>query len=222
MSIKIFYFNPLRVCCYVVWDGTKECVIIDPGCSSDNEFDRLRSFVSENGLKPVKILITHGHFDHIASAEDAAAEWGIDIYMNDKDISQIEYGCRTGRALGFPKEIKPFSKPSTHIKDGDILTFGESEFKVIFTPGHSPGCVCFYNEKEKVLFSGDTLFAGSIGRTDLPGGDYDLLMKSLFSKVLKLPGDVDVLPGHGPATDMGREATSNPFLLPFDYQNSAL
>jgi len=222
MQIKSFYFNPLRVCCYVVWDDTKECVIIDPGCSSDNEFERLKSFISDNELKPVKILMTHGHFDHIASAEDAATEWGIDIYMSDKDKDQVTYGHRTGFALGFEKEIKLFSKPSVNIKDGDVLTFGESSLTVIATPGHTLGGVCFYNEKERVLFSGDTLFAGSIGRTDHPGGDYESLIDNIIRKLMQLPMDVDVLPGHGPATDIGHEAATNPFLQPTDYQHITL
>lgn len=222
MELKVFYFNPLRECCYVIWDETSECAIVDPGCSSDDEFSRLEDFVKKNGLKPVKILLTHGHFDHIASAEDAATKWGIDIFMNDNDICQVENAHNYGMQIGFEKQIKMFSRPSVNVEDGMTVNFGNTELSVLSTPGHTRGGVCYYCEKDKILFSGDTLFAGSIGRTDTPGGDYDLLITSIAKKIAPLPFDVEVFPGHGYATSIGDEMRSNPFLQPIDFQQISL
>ena len=209
MEIKSLYFNPLRECCYIVWDETKECVIIDPGCFDANEFSRLDRFISENGLKPVKILLTHGHFDHIFGIEDAAKRWNISICLHEKDHFQLDFSQNWAREMGF--NIKSYTGPATDIADGDIITFGNSFFKAIWTPGHTEGGLCYYSEENKVLFSGDTLFQGSIGRTDHMKGNNDDMMKSL-EKLKKLPADTDVFAGHGYPTTIGNELATNPFL----------
>ena len=212
MEIKTFYFNPLRVCCYVAWDDTRECVIIDPGCYGDRELQRLKDFVADRQLKPVKILLTHGHFDHILGLEDAFCFWNVDVWLHPDDREQMVRSGDWCRQLGLA--FKPFTGTLHDLNDGDSVAFGHSALTVIATPGHTQGGVCFYSEADAVLFSGDTLFAGSIGRTDHPGGDYDQLIDSIARKILPLDGDVTVLPGHGPATSVGYERVTNPFLQP--------
>ena len=212
MEIKTFYFNPIRECCYVVWDESGECVFIDPGCNGEREFKRLRDFVAERGLKPVGILLTHGHFDHILGLEDVSQTWGLDVWVSPDESGQIERTASWCRELGL--DFKPFTGVRHDIADGDTITFGQSVLKVISTPGHTEGSVCYYNEKDAVLFSGDTLFAGSIGRTDHPGGDYDRIIASIKDKLMTLDGEVTVLPGHGTATSIGYERSTNPFINP--------
>lgn len=212
MEIKTFYFNPLRECCYVAWDESGECVIIDPGCYGERELQRIKNFVEDKQLRPVKILLTHGHFDHILGLNGVAKAWNIDVYVDPSEKVQMLRSVEWCENLGlefeaYEGEIKP-------IADGDVIRFGNTELKVISTPGHTEADVCFYNEKDGVLFSGDTLFAGSIGRTDHPGGDYDRIIESIHDKLMCLDGDVTVLPGHGPATSIGYERSTNPFIHP--------
>jgi glyoxylase-like metal-dependent hydrolase (beta-lactamase superfamily II) len=210
MKIKTFYFNPIRECCYVAWDETGTCVFIDPGCYGDRELQRLKDFVADNQLHPDKILLTHGHFDHILGVEDVARTWAIDAWIHPADHEQMVRSEEWCAQLGLA--FKPYSGTLHDIADGDIISFGETDLKVIETPGHTQGGVCFLCEKEQVLFAGDTLFAGSIGRTDHPGGDYDQLIASIDRKLMSLDGDIKVLPGHGPATSIGYERATNPFL----------
>ena len=210
MEIKTFYFNPIRVCCYVAWDDSGECVVIDPGCYGERELQRLKDFVEQKQLKPVRILLTHGHFDHILGLEDVARTWNLDAWIHPDDRRLMVSSGQWCAELGL--SFKPFSGQLHDLSDGDVLTFGQSSLRVIATPGHTPGGVCFFCEEAGVLFSGDTLFAGSIGRTDTEGGDYDQLMGSISCKILPLDGNVTVLPGHGPATSVGYERATNPFL----------
>ena len=212
MEIKTFYCNPLRECCYVVWDETKECVVIDPGFYGERERQRLYDFVEERQLKPVRILLTHGHFDHVLSLDEVAHHYGIPVLLHPADQEQIVRGADWCRQLGLA--FTPYAGPFTDIADGDTIAFGASSLQVIATPGHTQGGVCFFSQSDDVLFSGDTLFAGSIGRTDHPGGDYDQLIESITRKLLPLDGDVHILPGHGPASSIGYERVTNPFLQP--------
>ena len=213
MEIKTFYFNPLRECSYVAWDATGECVIIDPGCYGERELGRLTDFIGGNRLKPVKILLTHGHFDHILGLSGVAAAFPeAEVYVNPLEEGQMKRSVEWCANLGLA--FTPYSGPRHDLADGDTVCFGETRLKVLSTPGHTEGGVCFYCEEDAVLFSGDTLFAGSIGRTDHIGGDYDQIIRSIVTKLMPLDGDVRVLPGHGPATSIGYERTTNPFINP--------
>ena len=211
IMIKTFYFNDLRTCCYVLWDDTKECVIVDAGCYSESEKGRLAKFVYENGLKPVKLLQTHGHFDHVMGCMFARKQWDIPAYMNHGDIPQVARASSYGGYFGYSFEDP--GEEFIDLKDGDEITFGHTALKVLHTPGHSKGGVVYYNEAEKYVITGDSLFAQSIGRTDLPGGDLDELMVSLKNKILALPEETKVYPGHGPATDIATEKQTNPFMM---------
>lgn len=212
MEIKTFYFNPLRECCYVAWDETLSCVIVDPGCYGERELKRLRDFVAEKGLKVEAILLTHGHFDHVLGLAPVAREWPVAVYIHPEDREQMVRAAQWCAQLGLAYEL--YDGPTIDISDGMEIRFGSTTLKVLATPGHTRGGVCFLDEAGKILLSGDTLFAGSIGRTDHPGGDYDQLMASLHDKILPLDGDIAVLPGHGPASSVGYERVTNPFLHP--------
>ena len=210
MEIKTFYFNPLRTCCYVAWDGTGECVIIDPACYGGREFSRLDDFVKQQGLTPVMILLTHGHFDHTFGLENAFRRWNVPVMLNQADSELMISSGLWCRELGL--EFNPFKGKTTPLEDGQTLTFGETALEVLATPGHTPGGVCFLCREAGVIFTGDTLFAGSIGRTDHEGGDYVQLMESIAHKIMPLDGDISVLPGHGPASTVGYERATNPFI----------
>ncbi len=323
IHIQDFTFNSFQTRCSVVWDDSLSCAIVDPGCSSDAEISELTSFISSRGLKPVCIMLTHGHFDHVlgvaelvsrysvpvsgsagsldagsnvphdagsvgSPACDASASRPLPVYMHPADKATLagnEYftkwfgaplpasfetvdiceacsaeGCTDGCCdcsadgssdshAGNPSE-NCTDEPSASCTDGSsegctdgpdgphgsecpcssssctdgpdgpkcisVIEVGGLRFNVIETPGHTPGGVSFYEPAEKVLFSGDSLFAGAIGRTDHPGGDYEMLMKSILGKLVTLEGSVSVIPGHGPCTDIAREGMTNPFLLPFN------
>ena len=214
IEIKRFYFNDLRECTMVLWDETKEAVIVDPGCYTDTEKKRLERFIEDNSLKPVKVLLTHLHFDHVLGLDFVTKRWNIDTYLNPDDKEQAAFVPRFCEMMGYV--TPPLPEKTIDIHDGDIVRFGHSELEVIGTPGHTRGGVCFYSKENNFLISGDTLFAGSIGRTDHEGGDYDVLIRSIFEKLMPLDGDISVIPGHGPHTSIADESTRNPFLQPFN------
>lgn len=208
--IKIFYFNDLRTCCYVIYDQNGKCAIVDPGCYKQSERDRLVKFVQENNLTPLMIIQTHGHFDHVMGNAFVTEQWGIPTYINENDLDQVQRSSSYANYFGYE-----FDSPNgrfINLEDGDIINIGEIQLKVFTTPGHTAGGVVLYNEAEKYLITGDTLFQGSIGRTDLPGGDYDSLMESIRTKILVLPNETQVYPGHGPSTSITYEKMNNPFL----------
>ena len=222
MHIEHFTFNPFQERCSIVSDAAGCCAFVDPGCYGPDELSQVTEYVKENDLKPICIMLTHAHFDHIYGMAALAEEYGIHVYMHPEEKSTIEntnpYICN---AYGLPlpeplKEGATIAQRCIPAKDGDTIKVGSLRFEVLATPGHSRGGLCFYERTEGVLFSGDTLFAGAIGRTDHPGGDYDLLMKSIFEKLMVLDGQVAVIPGHGPETDIATERNTNPFLMPFN------
>ena len=228
LQIKIFQVNPLGANCVVLWedgatpaagDGSLPCAVVDPGLFRPDEEDRLFGFLLGHDLKPEAILLTHGHFDHTWSVAALAKRWGCPVYMSAADEVTARSGSALLERLRLGKEVEPFDYEA--IVDGQILQVGGASWQVIATPGHSPGSVAYYCAESSVVLTGDTLFAGSIGRSDLEGGDYDTLMKSLLEKLLVLPGDTDVIPGHGRPSTIAREAATNPFLLPFNEPDTA-
>lgn len=212
LKVLTFQFNPFGENCSLAWDETGEGVIIDPGFYDVAEAQNLYMKIEEKGVKPKMILLTHGHFDHIFGVKECSEKFGIPVYMNDNDKSVVTNGL----SQKFDLKIPDTSFSTLPLEDGQAIKFGNTEFKVITTPGHTPGGVCFYGEADKVLFSGDTLFAGCIGRTDLVEGDYDKIIVSIMEKLMGLPGDVTVFPGHGRQTGIAEERTHNPFLQPFN------
>ena len=208
--LKVFYFNPLRECCYVVWNTGGECVIIDPGALSPREQQRLADFVAQENLTPKAILLTHGHFDHIFGLKDAARRWQVPVYMNHKDQSVFEGSAGFARMIGLPYD--GYQGPIS-----DIMACTDSlpeglRFEIIETPGHTQGCVCLYLPERDLMFCGDTIFRGAVGRTDHPGGDHDQMIESIKRFILPLPPQTRLLPGHGSETTIEEEKATNPFL----------
>lgn len=214
LRTRIFQFNPLGTNCVVAWsDSGSDCVVFDPGMSSAAGVEELSAFMQENGLRPEAILLTHGHFDHVWGVSGLLEKYDIPVYMSPKDKDILARGASLFRGMPTFKNLK-VDFPWIPVP-GEI-TAGGARWKVLESPGHTPGSVCYWSDENSLLISGDTLFAGAIGRTDLVGGDYDAIMRSLLGTVMNLPEDTDVIPGHGQPTSIGREATTNPFLLPFN------
>ena len=222
LHIEYFTFNSFQERCTVLWDDHGFCAFTDPGFASAEECKALTDFVASHDLKPVCIMLTHGHFDHVLGVAELASLYSpadsekggpLPIYMHPAEKFTLENNSFFTRVFGVPM---PAAFETVDIHEGDVIEVGNLRFEVIETPGHSVGGVCFYERSEKVLISGDTLFAGAIGRTDHPGGDYDKLIRSILEKLVTLNGDVTVIPGHGPCTDIATEGMTNPFLLPFN------
>ena len=220
LQIKIFPVNPLGANCYVCWDDAgRSCVVADPGFYRPDEEEMVFSFIHDHSLTPDAVLLTHAHFDHAWGAAAVAGRYGCPVYLSAADDPVLRGGSAMLERLQLEKTVEPFAYKN--VEDGQILHVGGTDWRVISTPGHTPGGVCYWCEKDGVLLSGDTLFAGSIGRSDLPGGDYDDLIKSIMDKLMGLPGETDVLPGHGRPTSIAREASTNPFLIPFNEPDTA-
>lgn len=216
LHIKSFFFNPLQARCCVVWDDRdRRCALIDPGIFRESERQALDRYLTANGLVPEKILLTHGHFDHIYGVKALQRQYGLPVYLHPAD--RVVVAGQDDFAGTFKRHPFETDFGTTDLRDGDILPVGgHLSLTVIATPGHTPGGVCYYDAADGILFSGDTLFAGSIGRSDLPGGDYDSLIRSIMDRLMGLPGSTGVLPGHGPETTIARETATNPFLEPFN------
>jgi hydroxyacylglutathione hydrolase len=210
LKIKIFPFNPFQVNTYVLYDETGECAIIDASCYERHEKNQLKAFIEEKGLTPVLLLNTHCHIDHILGNNFVAETWSILPVMHKDCIPFLERAVDYGQTFGF--EVEKPVMPVEFIVDGQMIRFGEQELKVLETPGHAAGSVCFYHQKENFVVAGDVLFHNSIGRTDLPTGDFDTLINSIQTRLMVLPDHTRVFCGHGPATTIGDEKKGNPFL----------
>lgn len=210
INVHYFTFNGFQENTYILYDETKECVIIDPGCYTNEEQQELSNYIDHNGLKPVKLLNTHCHIDHVLGNNFVAKKYKIGLEMHEKDLPTLHATPEYGHLYGFNIDKSP--EPTVLLNEGDTVKFGNSELDVVFAPGHSAGHIVFIANKEKFIIGGDVLFYGSIGRTDLPGGDYDTLINSIKTKLLPLANDFKVYSGHGPATSIGFERDNNPFL----------
>ena len=219
IHIEYFTFNAFLERCSVVWDADGNSAIVDPGFYSETERDILYRFIENNRLTVKAILLTHGHFDHIYGVAEAAGHYDVPVYMHPADmviINEANPALCPAFGLKTPEPFCGTSHSVRTVKEGDTISIGSLNFEVIETPGHTPGGVCYLERTEKVLFSGDTLFAGSIGRTDNQWADYDSLMSGIFGKLMELDGDITVIPGHGPDTSIATERMTNPFLMPFN------
>lgn len=210
MNIQSFTFGYFQENTYVLWDETKECVIIDPGNTNLREDNTLFDFIESHHLKPVRLLLTHGHLDHIAGNDAVFNKYKLLPEVHAEDLFLIQTHEITANMYGIPCNPSPL--PKNFIKDKDVVKFGNSELLCIHTPGHSPGSISYYNSKDNFLIAGDVLFYESIGRTDLPKGDFDTLKNSIQKKLYTLPDATIVYPGHGPATSIGYEKENNMFV----------
>lgn len=211
MEYKIFVNNPWQENSVVLYDETGEAVVIDCGCFSSEEEQRLKDFFLNKTLRPVLLLNTHLHPDHIFGNKFMKDDYGLEANASQDDEFLLEQAVEYAAMLGL-RGTTPPPALGGYLKDGDLIRFGHSELKVIAVAGHSPGGLCYYNEVDKLLIAGDVLFAGSIGRSDLPGGDGKALLLGIREKLLVLPEDVLVITGHGPMTTIGEEKKYNPFL----------
>lgn len=202
--------GPLQTNCYVLANSKKNCIIVDPG----EEGARLINHLQQRKLTPQAILLTHAHFDHIGAVDYIRNTYNIPVYLHNKEKNWLIDPTLNGSHLFMMGEIK-IKEADHHFSSECEMTVGDFIFEVFETPGHSPGSVSFYFKDDGIVVSGDALFQGSVGRTDLPGGDHGQLMKSIHDKLLVLPEETQVLPGHGQPTTIGEEMDSNPFLNGF-------
>lgn len=212
IKIKPLVFNAFQENTYVLYDETNECIIVDAGCNNDREFESLVAYIESNNLKPIKLVNTHCHVDHILGVSRLMEKYDIPFEANKNDEYVLNDAPVHGKMFGFEVEQPPI--PSKYIKEGDEIKVGNFTLKVLDVPGHSQGSIALYSSEGNFVIVGDVLFRGSIGRTDLPGGDFDQLMNSIYKKLLVLDRSTVVYSGHGPSTTIGQEIMSNPFIRP--------
>lgn len=211
LKIKSFEFNPFNENTYVIWDvETKQAAVIDPGCYDDFEQDEIKSFIEQEKLNLVLLLNTHCHIDHILGVSFIKETFNTKYLVPKKDLPLLQNASAQGQMFGF--EIDNLPEPDEFISEEKIIKIGNEELKPLFTPGHTAGEYCFYSEKNKICITGDVLFHQSIGRTDLWGGNYDTLIESIKNKLLTLPDETKIFPGHGIESTIGIERKQNPFL----------
>ena len=209
-AIASFVFSPFAENTYVVSDEEGKCAIIDPGCLDPSEQNTLLEYINDQKLTPVRLLLTHAHIDHVFGCAFVANQWGLKVEGHRGEIPVLEAVPQFAEMYGIP--YKPSPPMEVFHEEGDIVEVGDMKLEVLFTPGHSPASICFLNREEGWMICGDTIFENSVGRMDLPGGDGPTLMKSITEKILTLPDDTRLLPGHMSATTVGREKANNPFI----------
>jgi hydroxyacylglutathione hydrolase len=210
LKIQAFIFSPIQENTYLVCNESGDCLIIDPGCYFAYEKDELSAFITQSSLKPVMLLNTHCHLDHVFGNKFVAETYGLTLRLHEKEKPLLDYAPASGLMYDMP--FDNYKGELVFLKEGDVIRLGEDELKVIEAPGHSPGHICFYCAKQGFIISGDVLFNRSIGRTDLPGGNHNLLLKNIREKLFILPDETIVYSGHGPETTIGEEKKYNPFL----------
>lgn len=209
MKLHIFTFNPFAENTYIISDDTS-CVIIDPGCYDASEFKVLTEYIQANKLTPTKVVLTHAHLDHIFGLQRCLDHFDIPYFMHNDE--KVVLDATPAVSSMYHVHCDPVTKEHKPLKEGESISMGGMEWSVLFTPGHSPGSISFYQKETGQLIAGDVLFHDSIGRTDLPGGNHDLLIRMIKEKLLTLPDETIVYPGHGPSTKIGYERANNPFL----------
>ena len=211
LKVETLIFNPFQENTYLVYDDTGETLIIDPGCHNKSEQKWLSQKIKTLRLKPVRLINTHCHIDHVLGNNYVARYYGLKLEIPLKEVPVLNTVSHIAEMYGIAYD-EPSPEPSSYLDEKVPVLFGNSKLHVYDTPGHSPGSISLFHEPSKTLIAGDVLFKGSIGRTDLPGGDYDTLIQSIKQKLFKLPDETTVYPGHGPTTTIGYEKINNPFL----------
>ena len=209
-QIKTFTFNPVQENTYILYNENNDCIIIDPGCYFDSEKEELTAFIKNHKLEPKLLLNTHCHLDHVFGNKFIKEEFKLTLntHLLEKEI--LEMAPASGLMFNLP--FDNYQGDVIYLKEGDVISLGSDKLQVIHAPGHSPGSICFYCEKQHFIIGGDVLFQKSIGRTDLPFGNHEHLLKNIKEKLFRLPADATVYPGHGPETTIGAEIKDNPFL----------
>jgi hydroxyacylglutathione hydrolase len=210
LHVKAFCFSPIQENTYILYNAVGGCIIIDPGCYFPEEKEELAEYIAANNLQPRLLLNTHGHLDHIFGNKWVAEKYGLKPHIHKKELPVLERAPSSGLMYNLP--FDHYAGELVFILEGEKITLEDDELEILFTPGHSPGSVSFYNRKDGFVISGDVLFNRSIGRTDLPGGDFNTLATSIREQLYTLPDEVQVFPGHGPDTTIGFEKHHNDFV----------
>lgn len=210
INVAVLPFNSFQENTYILSDETKACIIVDPGNNNDRENEKISKYIDQNELKPVLIVNTHGHVDHLLGVKYLQDTYHVAFAMHNDDAFMLPNLPMQGRLYGF--EIEDSPKIDVDLAKESTIKFGNSKLEILHVPGHSPGHIALYSAASKFVIVGDVLFMGSIGRTDLPGGDYKQLMTSIIGKIIPLGGDVTVYPGHGRPTTISQELDRNPFI----------
>lgn len=210
LTVKTFTFSPIQENTYLLYNESRECCIIDPGCYFQEERDLLEKSVTTLGLKPVLLLNTHGHLDHVFGNKFISETWELLPHIHEKEKPVLEMVPFAAERWGLP--FDDYKGEYVFIPEDQPIFIGEERLDVLFTPGHSPGSLSYYHEAGSYIIGGDVLFNGSVGRTDLPGGDSAILYNTIQTKFFTLPDDTKVYSGHGPVTTVGLEKMNNPFV----------
>ena len=210
IQVHCFVCNAFEENTYVVYDATRACAIIDPGCHTAEEQQALSCFINEHGLQVTRLINTHGHIDHVLGNHYVQATYGTPLSLHTQEVAMLQAMVQHAPAYGLADYVPV--EPASLLEEGDVVQVGTISLQVLHVPGHSPGHLALYSAADLCCFSGDVLFQGGIGRTDLPGGDHDVLLQSIRQKLLPLGDEMMVYPGHGPTTTIGRERRHNAFL----------
>jgi hydroxyacylglutathione hydrolase len=210
IKVKVFTFSPIQENTYVLYNEDGLAIIIDPGCYFTEEEEKLKVFIESHSLKPIQLLNTHCHLDHVFGNKWVYDTYKTPLYIHPGEEKMLALAPLSGEKWGLP--FTNYTGVVHHVHEGDTIQLGNDALQIILTPGHSPASICFYAADQKFLIGGDVLFRESIGRTDLPGGDHATLLKSIRTQLFVLPDDVVVFPGHGIKTTIGYEKRNNPFL----------
>lgn len=210
IKVRVFTFSPVQENTYVLYNEQNKAIIIDPGCYFPAEQETLKNFITDTQLEPVRLLNTHCHLDHVFGNKWVSATWNLELYLHEGEQQMLQLAPLSGEKWGLP--FQNYTGPLLFLEEGDTISLGNDALRVILAPGHSPASICFYCEEQAFLIGGDVLFRKSIGRTDLPGGNHETLLKSIREKLFVLPDEVVVYSGHGEPTTIGYEKRNNPFL----------
>ena len=211
LSVKVFTFNPVAENTYILYNEQCEALIIDPGCYTEDERKELQKFFITNSLKPIQLINTHCHLDHVFGNKWVYDTYGLELFIHPNEERVLNFAPEAGKMWGLPFEN--YKGPLHFLKENETIKMGLDELKILLTPGHSPGSICLFCEAQNFVIGGDVLFRESIGRTDLPGGNHATLIESIKEQLLVLPDDVIVYPGHGEETTIGHERKKNPYLV---------
>jgi glyoxylase-like metal-dependent hydrolase (beta-lactamase superfamily II) len=211
MDIKIFQFNPFQENTYILFDTTGDCAIVDPGCQTQSEREILTDFIDNQKLKPIHLLNTHCHIDHVLGNNFISKHYDLDLAVGSMELDVLAAVYKSAMVYGINYDRSP--EPKILLNEGDVVSFGGIELAVLHVPGHSPGHITFIDYQNEIIIGGDVLFRNSIGRTDLPGGNHATLIESITQKLLPLGDNYRVYPGHGPVSSIGYEKNHNPFLI---------
>ncbi len=210
LKLKTFEFSPIQENTYILYNEFNECIIIDPGCYFEEEREALSTFIEQNSLHPKLLLNTHCHLDHVFGNKFVADKYGLSLHLHEGELPALQFAPTSGLMYNMP--FDNYAGEFVFLQPGQKVSLGKDELKILFTPGHSPASISFYSKEDGFVIAGDVLFKQSIGRTDLPGGNFDTLISSIKNELFVLPNETIVYSGHGEPTTIGAEKKGNPYL----------